>query len=154
MLKLSKMTDYGMVIMATLARAPRSLFTAAELARETRISAPTVAKLLKHLARSGLVASERGAHGGYRLAQAPESVDVAQIIAALEGPVGLTECTVTRGSCSIENNCGLRGNWQVINRAVNNALADISLAQIAAPLPDISLRLETDTTAVGNPASA
>jgi len=94
MLRLSKLTDYGMVVMTALARAPQGLRNAADLADETHIGAPTVSKLLKRLGRAGLVESERGAQGGYRLARAPSKIDVAEVIAAIEGPIGLTECSV------------------------------------------------------------
>lgn len=134
MLRLSKLTDYGMVVMTTLASNPGTLRNASELAQKTQIGAPTVSKILKSLSQAGLVVSERGAHGGYRLARAPDDIDVTEVIAAIEGPIGLTECSVHSGRCGIQSSCTLRGNWQVINHAVCTALADISLAQMAAPL--------------------
>lgn len=134
MLRLSKLSDYGMVIMTALAREPRGLRNAADLAEEVQIGTPTVSKLLKRLGTAGLVQSERGARGGYRLARAPALIDVAQVIAAIEGPIGLTECSTHNSRCGIESSCTLRGNWQVINDAVRNALADISLSQMAAPI--------------------
>lgn len=134
MLRLSKLSDYGMVVMTALARAPQELRNAADLAEEVKIGAPTVSKVLKRLGRAGLVESERGAYGGYRLARTPAEIDMAQVIAAIEGPIGLTECSLHEGRCGIESSCNLRGNWQVINHAVRGALADISLAQMARPI--------------------
>ncbi|MAA75253.1 MAG: SUF system Fe-S cluster assembly regulator [Salinisphaeraceae bacterium] len=145
MLRLSKLTDYGMIVITDLARAPDTLRNAAELAGRTRISQPTVSKLLKRLTRAGLVTSERGAHGGYRLALAPGDIDMAQVIAALEGPMGLTECTVDEGRCSLEPVCGLRDNWQIINTAIRQALEDISLEQMTSPLPALKLRMQQST---------
>lgn len=139
MLRLSKLTDYGMVVMTTLASSPGTLRNASELAQQTQIGAPTVSKILKSLSQAGLVVSERGAHGGYRLARAPNEIDVTEVITAIEGPIGLTECSVHSGRCGIQSSCTLRGNWQVINRAVCNALADISLAQMAAPIASLQL---------------
>lgn len=143
MLRLSKLTDYGMVVITALARSPQALRNAADLADEAHIGAPTVSKLLNRLGRAGLVESERGAHGGYRLARAPSKIDMAEVIAAIEGPIGLTECTVHNGRCGIQASCRLRDNWQVINRAVHGALADISLAQMAGPIENLQLRPDT-----------
>lgn len=149
MLRLSKLTDYGTVVMTALARAPREQRNAAELAEGTRIAVPTVRKLLKRLTNEGLVESSRGALGGYRLARAPEDISVADVIAALEGPLGLTECSLHNGLCGIESDCSLRGNWQVINRAIRGALTDVSLAEMAAPAGDLRLHVETKRTAPG-----
>lgn len=143
MLRLSKLTDYGTVVMCSLARTPDQQRNAAELAEETRIAAPTVRKLLKRLTHGGLVESSRGAHGGYRLARAPRDISMADVIGVLEGPIGLTECARHAGQCGIESDCSLRGNWQIINRAIREALADVSLAEMAGPMTDLRLRAET-----------
>ena len=133
MFKLGKLTDYGTVLMTALAAEPARLQTSQELATSTRLSAPTVAKLLKLLAKAGLVEALRGAHGGYRLARSPDRISVADIVSALEGPIALTECAVHRG-CGIENHCGVRSNWRVINDAIRSALEAVTLAQMTLPL--------------------
>lgn len=129
-----------MVLMADLAGTPEATRNAAEIAADTRIAAPTVRKLLKRLAQAGLIDSARGANGGYRLARAPEAISVTQIITALEGPIGLTECSLHDGRCGIESDCRLRGNWQVINNAVRDALADVTLADMAQPIEGLRLQ--------------
>jgi FeS assembly SUF system regulator len=135
MLKLSKLTDYGTLVMTVLAAQPDTMRTAAELAARTHLGAPTVAKLLKRLARGGLVESIRGAHGGYRLGRAPEQITVADIVRVLEGgPIGITECAVHSGGCGIESSCSARANWRLINSAVRHALEAVTLAQMAAPM--------------------
>lgn len=133
MFKLGKLTDYGTVLMTALAAEPARLRASQELAAITHLAVPTVAKLLKLLGKAGLVESLRGAHGGYRLARAPERISVADIVAALEGPIALTECSVHRG-CGIESHCGVRSNWRVINDAIRSALEAVTLAQMALPL--------------------
>jgi len=143
MLRLSKLTDYGMVVLTTLARTPDAQRNAGDLADETHIASPTVSKLLKQLAREGLVESSRGARGGYRLAKSPEYISMADVIRALEGPIGLTECAAHEGRCTIEDACHLRGNWQVINAAIREALDGVSLAEMAEPISDLRLRPET-----------
>lgn len=140
MLRISKLTDYGTVVMATLAEAGGEKLSASKLADLTHLEVPTVAKVLKLLASTGLVESYRGVQGGYRLARAPEEISVADMISAVEGPIALTECGVEAGLCSYESRCCLRGNWQRIGQVVESALEQLSLAdmlpssRIKAPL--------------------
>lgn len=134
MFKLGKLTDYGTVLMTALTRAGQCVLTTQELATRTRISLPTVAKLLKQLAHAGLVNSTRGAHGGYQLARPASDITVADIVAALEGPLSLTECSTHGSGCVIEAHCATRANWQLINTAIREALESVTLEQMAAPL--------------------
>lgn len=133
MLKISKLTDYGAVIMAWLAREPERLRSATEVAEATRIAAPTVSKILKMLAAQQLVISVRGAHGGYRLARAPAAISVADVICAMEGPVSLTTCS--GGACEQEPHCNMAGHWQLINQAISEALAGLTLADLLQAAP-------------------
>ncbi len=134
MLRLSKLTDYGTVIMTFMARSPAALYTAREIADETQVSLPTVSKLLKRLAQERLLRSYRGVNGGYRLSRAPAAISVAEIIRALEGPVGVTECSTSPGLCHQEKVCSIRPNWQKINRAILAALEQITLAEMMQPV--------------------
>lgn len=131
MLKLGRLTDYATLVMTQLAVAPRRMRSAHDLAQSTRIGEPTVAKLLRLLARAGLVEAERGAHGGYRLAHEPKNINVADIVAAIEGPVALTECAGSSSRCSLEPDCGVRGSWKLINAAIEEALKAVTLQQMA-----------------------
>ena len=133
MFKLGKLTDYGTVVMTALAADPMRVLSAHDIAEATRISAPTVSKLLKMLAKSGLVEASRGAHGGYRLAQSPDRITVADIVGALEGPIALTECSEHSGLCSMESNCTTSANWRLINAAIQQALSAVTLAQMTRP---------------------
>ncbi|MFC4314763.1 SUF system Fe-S cluster assembly regulator [Steroidobacter flavus] len=131
MLRISKLTDYGTVILARLAGQPERLWTAAEVAEATHIGLPTVSKLLKKLQRSGLVISTRGSHGGYQLAQPPGEITAARILDALEGPFAITECSGSHSTCGIESKCAVGHTWQKVNAAIRRALTDISLAELA-----------------------
>jgi len=131
MLRISRLTDYATVLLAALASEPGRVQTAASLAGQTRISAPTVSKLLKQLHRAGLVTSTRGLHGGYQLARAATQISAAAILDALEGPVALTDCAVGHGVCEIEETCRVGRTWQRLNLAIRRALYDVSLAQLA-----------------------
>jgi FeS assembly SUF system regulator len=131
MLRISKLTDYGAVILACLASQADRLWTAAEVAERTRVGLPTVSKLLKKLQRSGLVISARGSHGGYQLACPPGEISAVRILDVLEGPIALTECSGQHSNCGIESNCRVGHVWQRVNGAIRRALTDITLAQMA-----------------------
>lgn len=140
MLRIGKMTDYGVVMMAHLARHPEAIQTGAQIAAACHVAVPTVSKLLKSLTRAGLLISVRGVAGGYRLARAPAEISVLEVIAALEGPFGLTECSRAPQRCSQQGDCTLSDNWDVINRAVQGTLRGITLAQMARPLRTLEWR--------------
>jgi len=141
MLRISRLTDYATLILATLGGG--TLASAAEIAERTHIGLPTVSKLLKELQHAGLVSSVRGAHGGYQLTRPAASINAAEIIDAVEGPVALTECATGAGHCGIEATCLVGHGWQRISRAIRRALLDVSLEELArrdGPLkaPDLS----------------
>ncbi len=138
-LRIRKLTDYGIVLLSYLAGDHgEQPHTARELATASHLPLPVVSKLLKLLAREGLLVSHRGAKGGYTLARAAEELSVAEIIAALEGPIAVTECGLGSGVCSQEPNCRVRDPWQHINRTLKQALGRVrltDLAQTAFSLP-------------------
>lgn len=141
MLRLSKLTDYAIIVMTSLADAPEQVFSASELAERTHLETPTVSKVLKMLAKSGLIQSYRGAHGGYRIQGDPGRLSVADVIKAMEGPIGMTECSAHKGLCAQEAVCTLRSNWRRISRAIEIALSDVTLAEMARPMtPPIDVR--------------
>lgn len=130
MLRMSKLTDYGIVLLVHLASDPNRTHNARELAADTQLPFPVVGKILKALTRTGLLTSQRGAKGGYGLARAPEQISVVKMIAALEGPVSLTECGVGPGTCEHEGSCRVRSPWQRINQAIIETLERITLADL------------------------
>jgi FeS assembly SUF system regulator len=135
MLRITKMTDYAVLVLSDLA-GPRAgaAWAAPDLAARTRIPQPTVSKVLKLLARGGLVVSERGKNGGYRLARSAESISVADIVDTVEGPIAVTECsTVQRGCCDLEGHCPTETNWIRINDAIRQTLRGITLADMVQP---------------------
>jgi FeS assembly SUF system regulator len=132
MLKLAKLTDYATVLMTVMAAEHGRQFSTQELAERSHLGLATTAKLLKQLARGGLVESARGQHGGYRLRRTPAQITVADVVDAVEGPIAVTRCSIHSGGCSIETSCGTRANWQLINLAIRNALEAVTLEQMAA----------------------
>ncbi|MCH7508591.1 MAG: SUF system Fe-S cluster assembly regulator [Proteobacteria bacterium] len=132
MLKMSKLTDYGTMVLAFLAANPTRMQSASDVARDTHLALPTVSKLLKLMTRTGLVVSTRGALGGYQLARAPEEISAADVIDALEGPVAITQCSGSVGHCELEDVCGVSSSWQKINVAIRRALDEVRLPHLAA----------------------
>ena len=133
MFRLSKLADYATVLMACLSQDAGGLLSAQALAERTRLEAPTVSKLLKQLAQAELVVSTRGATGGYRLARPAAAISIADIIAAIEGPLGMTECSIHTGLCGRESYCTVSGNLRKISAAVESALRAVTLVDMAAP---------------------
>ena len=133
MMKLSRMTDYGIVILSQLVQEGTEVSTAAELSAHTGVPVPTVAKLLKLLGRAGLVLSQRGAAGGYVLARSAVCISVGEVITAIDGPVWLTAC-VTAAGCKVETTCPIHGRWDKVNLAVRRTLDEITLAELISPV--------------------
>jgi FeS assembly SUF system regulator len=143
MLRISRLTDYGTMILVHLATHARTHADgpcpASDVAIGTRVALPTVQKLLKTLARAELVSSARGAEGGYRLARPAAAISAAEILDALEGPLSLTECSTADSHCELENGCPTGSAWQKLNRAIRGALHDVSLAELAHPPREFTL---------------
>lgn len=144
MLRLSKMTDYAVVVLAQLDDAEDgAVVTAPGLAAATGLGEPTVSKVLKILAHAGLVEARRGATGGYRLARPLAGMPLTEVIAAIDGPIALTACVDSAaGFCDAEAKCPVRGRWDPVNDAIRRALSGISIADLArvpavVPHPEI-----------------
>jgi FeS assembly SUF system regulator len=130
MLRLSKLTDYAVVVLVRLSKG-QGVQTSPGIAAATGIPEPTVAKVLKTLAAGGLVASQRGAHGGYRLMRPLAAIPIADVIAAIDGPIALTACVEgAMGGCEVEHLCPMRGRWDPVNEAIQQALSNITLADM------------------------
>ena len=132
MLRVSRLTDYATVVMTCIAAHPDDVLSTVQIADETHLELPTVSKLLKSLGHAGLVESFRGVNGGYRLARPAAAINLAEIVEAMEGRIGMTECG-TDGQCDRESQCGVRGSWQQINHVLDNALRGVSLADMLKP---------------------
>jgi FeS assembly SUF system regulator len=137
MLRLSKLTDYAIVLLTAMANDKNQIYTATGLATSTGIALPTVTKLLKVLLGGKVLMSIRGAKGGYMLARVPEKINVAEVIALLEGPISLTECSLSHQSCGQASGCHMHSNWHLINQAIQQALAAVTLADMARPNPPL-----------------
>jgi FeS assembly SUF system regulator len=142
MVRLGKLTDYGLLLLTCVARTPNSaLRTARDLAVETSLPLPTVSRLLQELLKSGLLHSQRGTKGGYSLARKAGEISIVDVVAALEGPIALTECsTDVTGVCDLEPSCPIKSNQRVINQAVRGVLETITIADLVQPMRLTSIK--------------
>jgi FeS assembly SUF system regulator len=141
MIRLGKLTDYGLVLMSHFARSQTKLHTARDLATQCRLPLPTVSKILKTLLQRGFLASHRGIRGGYALAQDPRLISIAAIIAALEGPLALTECSLDiAGLCELESSCPIRDNQRLISQVIQGALDKVMLSDLIRPMRLTAIR--------------
>jgi FeS assembly SUF system regulator len=130
MLRISKLADYATMIMTHAARLPDHSLTAKQIAQEIKLPQPTASKILKLLAKAQLVCSQRGAQGGYQLLRKANEISLADIVAAIDGQIALTECSHGGSHCDLADNCATQNSWKLINQIVYQALSEISLADI------------------------
>jgi FeS assembly SUF system regulator len=134
MIRLSKLTDYGILLMTLVARDSEHPRAARDLADEANLPLPTVSKILKILLAQELLVSHRGVKGGYNLARPAQEITATHVIKAMEGPIGLTECSSLTGNCELLSFCPMRSNWAVISDAIRDGLQKVTLADLVAPL--------------------
>jgi FeS assembly SUF system regulator len=136
MIRMTRLTDYGIMLLTLFARDDKHpMKSARDLSGEAKLPLPTVSKILKLLARHGLLEAHRGVRGGFTLSRKPDAITMATVINALEGPIGVTDCCAPASDCGIENSCIVKSNWMKINRVVFDALDRITLAEMTRPLP-------------------
>ena len=138
MIRLNRMTDYAVVVLSLLAfegrRQNTAMMSASEIASRTGITQPATAKIMKLLAHAGFVEAARGKDGGYILVRAPETLSIAEIIEAMEGPIALTACVeASNDPCAARHSCFIGGNWEKVNSAIADALEGVTLAQMIDP---------------------
>ena len=133
MLRITKMTDYAVLILANLALHDNKLLTAKEIASETHISLPTTQKILKKLNRKNLVISKQGVSGGYSLDPETKKISVATLLEKLDGDLSITQCSSNDDQCEVEDFCNIGNAWQMINQRVQWALNDITLGDLIHP---------------------
>jgi FeS assembly SUF system regulator len=143
MLRISRQTDYGVFLMTIFGREePGKLISARDLVARTQLPLPMVSKILKGLARNGILDSQRGVHGGYYLSRPPAELSVAEIIEAIDGPIAITECVDEETGCRFKSVCPMHSNWSRINGAIAQALTEVSLEQMCdwdRPMPKLNL---------------
>ena len=132
MLRMSKQADYGIVLLSHFAqKGAGTVFSARDRAEEAGLPLPTVGKILKRLAHGGILASQRGVKGGYHLARSDREVTIASIVEALEGPIGVVDCSpgVTR-MCRHEPRCPVKSPLRRLNAIVRKTLENLTLREL------------------------
>jgi FeS assembly SUF system regulator len=141
MFRLSRLTDYAVTLLTQMVSEEKSVWAASDLAEKSSLPLPTVSKILKHLAKSDIITAQRGAAGGYKLAQPATGITIAAIVEAMDGPIAITDCAEGGDQdCRIQTICPMSGNWNKVNHAIRGALSTVSLA-------DMSLSSHTFTSA-------
>ena len=134
MFKLNRMTNYAIVVLGVLANRQGEILATAQLAVLTGLKQPTVAKVAKTLVAAGLLGTQRGVHGGYRLARHAAIISLVQIVEAMEGPIVVNDCVEgARDPRVVSDCCFVSRNWNRVNLAVRNALSDVSLEDLIDP---------------------
>ena len=158
MLKLSRLTDYGLLATLYLVRRQGEVLSAREIAEFYHLPIPMITKVLKTLHHGGLIESHRGAGGGYSFEADAAAITMGDVIEVLEGPWDLVECETLddRGDaiCTIRTGCPSRRFMSNINRAIKGAFDQITLADLARgtmPGPVVekelqNVRVRTDST--------
>tara|TARA_B000000557_G_C20591818_1_gene365901 strand:- start:130 stop:531 length:402 start_codon:yes stop_codon:yes gene_type:complete len=129
MLRITRLTDYGFILLAKMCEDESSLLNAKDMSEELDIPLPTVSKVLKLLVQGDLLESQQGSQGGYHLSKPAKEISAAEIIEVLEGPVSMTACCVTDGC---DRNCAVSNSWQKVNAVIVNELKSVSLADMVA----------------------
>ncbi len=146
MLRMSKLTDYALVLLTHMAQGgATTVTTAQELGDRSRVPLPTVSKILKELSKAGIVVSHGGRGGGNPRARPAQQISVAAVVEARVGPVALPVCSDPAGGCSLEAVCVAKGHWGPISRAIHRTLQRLPLSALG-PRPAL--------THIGRPAPA
>ncbi len=137
MLRISRMADYAVIAMSYMARHPQANLSATDIAESTGLPLPSVSKILKKLSKDEILHSKLGVTGGYTLSRPPESITIADLISSVEGPIAIADCLDNNRGCSLENVCKVKIPWQRVSNIIEEALTELSLADIVE-LMDLS----------------
>jgi Rrf2 family protein len=133
MLKLTKKADYALMAMKHLADhagdGPGSA-SAKDVAESFGIPPEALAKILQRLAKAGLLNSQHGTNGGYRLARAAHTISAFEVIQAIDGPLFITSCVTVRGECGQSDRCNIREPLRKVNDSIEAVLRRIKISHM------------------------
>ena len=129
MFKISRLTDYSVLILSCLSRDAAVHVSARTLSEYTGIPLPTVSKILKKLSAAEIIVSHRGTQGGYCLVHNVMNISLAQIVEAIEGDIAITPCI--SGACVCESlSCNFKSQWAWVHQQLYAVISNISLHDI------------------------
>jgi Rrf2 family protein len=119
--------------MVALARLPEGTYAgAARIAQETGAPQNYLGKLLKALAEEGLVESQKGLGGGFRLRRSPRDISLRDVVEPIEHISRWSGCILGRPECSEADPCAIHNRWKVVRNAYLQMLERTTLAELAA----------------------
>lgn len=132
-MKITATSRYALRILLDIAvHADGGTRTIREISESQSISEKFISRIVVSLRRAGFLASERGMHGGLRLARFPEHITLLDIMEATEGSVGILACLVAPGTCPRQGHCAAECAWRGVNDALLDALRKTTLADVVA----------------------
>lgn len=133
-MRLTSFTDFALRALMRLAGEPDRLFTTEAIADELKVSRNHLVKVVRALAEAGFISTQRGAQGGFRLAQSAADVTLGDVVRQLEARHALVECFRSDGGqCSLTPRCRLKNRLAAAERAFLAELDKTSLADCAIP---------------------
>ena len=141
MLKLSKKTDYAIILLTHLGE-EKFPVSAQEVATHYKLPYPMVANILKQLVASGLIESTRGKHGGYVLAKPTNEINLAEIIMVTDSPFNLVECVHDEDNCKVHQYCPTRRPLLALHKKIQQFVEETTLAAIIRDSKPINLTLK------------
>lgn len=154
MFKLSKKADYGLIAVKHLAmhRSDHAC-SANEIAEEYGISVTLMAKVLQRLAKEGVVIAKHGSTGGYQLTKEPNKVSALDVISAIDGPVLITSCVTSHGTCETTERCSVREPLRKVNESILGVLSTVTIAQMSEESGEPALVALSSPIRAGSQAS-
>ncbi len=132
MLKVNRKVEYGLIALKHMNGTPKGeLSTVREICERYGTPFDPLAHVLRTLNAEGVLQSEQGAHGGYRIAGNLEDLSFADLIELIEGQLGFTDCLKSGDcACTIAERCNIVSPMHTINKRLLNFLRAITLAEL------------------------
>lgn len=137
---LSKTSQYALRAILFLAHQPLgSSVRASDIAHNLRVPANYLSKILHTLACDGLLRSERGPGGGFRLARSPRDMTVADVIKPFEKPVSSRACLLGRPVCRDSQACAVHERWKVASEGMLEFFRETTVEELQQTAPARSI---------------
>jgi Rrf2 family protein len=154
MLKLTKKADYGLIALRHLATSPGLMSSTKDIADTYHLPVPLLAKVLQQLTKAKLLISVPGTHGGYKLSRDPRKISALEVVHAIDGPVILTNCFTSHGTCDQTDSCTVREPLRKVHEAILDLLNNFKITDLAdSPVIQINLSAPVSPLHLQSPAA-